>query len=224
MRKMLYSTIILSAVLLFSGIPYVQGSLPVPTSIILNQVPKSAYFGDELRISGQLIESVSREGVFNAKIKVVDNKPSGQEVLVTTTTRKYGLFTASWKAPIEDRDRTMHLIVKYDGSEGYTASIRDQTLMVKLMPLEVKFQYLQNVYKQGESVEIIFTVSSLQRPVEPDIIRTNFNAKPVTVTAYGMGNYVYETGPLQKGHNQFFVNVYKEGYKTVSRSITFTAT
>lgn len=224
MRGKFYVVIMFSIVLLFAGTTSLDARSTKVTAIILNQVPTSAYFGDELKVTGKLIEAATGEGIANAEIKIIDNKPSGQEVLVTTKTRKYGLFTATWNASLDDpRDRTMHLRVKYDGSADYTASIsREHTIMIRLLPLEIKFQYLKSFYKQGESIEIIFTVTSLQKPVEPDILRTNFNSKPVTVTAYGKGNYVYETEPLAKGHNQFFVSALKDGYKTVSRIITIT--
>ncbi|MEM2761028.1 MAG: hypothetical protein QXW73_09615 [Nitrososphaerales archaeon] len=121
----------------------------------------------------------------------------------------------------EPKDKTIHLIVKYDGSLEHTASVsREKTMMVKLLPLEVQFQYLRSFYKEGESAEIIFSVTSSRQLVEPDVLHVSFNVKPVTNVTYGTGNYVYETDPLSKGHNQFFVSVSKYGYETLSRIIT----
>lgn|SRR5574341_33956 len=124
--------------------------------------------------------------------------------------------------PLEDpRDKTVHLIVKYDGSANYVGSIsREHTITVRLLPLEINFLYLKSSYKQGETPEIIFEVTSRGKLVKPDIIYASFNGQIVTPAVYGTGNYVYETTPLSKGHNQFFVNVSKVGYETVSRIIT----
>lgn len=214
---------LLSAVLLVSSMSSLEAKPAKVTMITLNQVPKSAYFGDEVKVTGQLIEAATGNGIANAEIKIIDNKPSGKEVLATTKTRKYGFFAASWNVSIDSKDTTIHLLVKYDGSEDYTASVsRQHSVKIKLLPLEITFLYLNNFYRQGESPEIIFTVSSFQKPVEPDVLRASFNGKPAKVDVYGKGNYVYETEPLAKGHNQFFVNVSKAGYETVSRIITIT--
>lgn len=36
------------------------------TSIALGQVPNSVYFGDEVKVSGQLIAAYTKEGIVNA--------------------------------------------------------------------------------------------------------------------------------------------------------------
>jgi len=223
MWKMLYAAIAFSVVLMSGSTSLEAGSTKV-TSIILNQVPTSTYFGDEIKATGKLVEVGSGRGIANAEIEVIDNKPSGQVTLLSTKTRKYGFFTATWMVSLNDpRDTTMHLIVKYDGSANYTASVsKERGITVQLLPLEIKFQYLKSFYNKDESAEIIFTITSLQKPIEPDVMHVNFNSKPITPVSYGIGNYVYETDPLSKGHNQFFVSALKDGYKTVSRIITIT--
>ena len=223
MRKMRYAALLLSFALLLASTASLEATPAKVTAIILTQVPKSAYFGDELKVTGRLLEAASGEGIANAEIKIIDNKPVAQEILGSTKTRKYGFFTATFKTSLGERDRTLNLIVKYDGSADHTASTsREQTIMLKLLPLEITFLYLKSFYKQGETPEIIFAVTSLRKPVEPDVLHVNFNGKPVKPSSYGLGNYVYETEPLAKGHNQFFVSVSKDGYKTVSRVITIT--
>lgn len=221
MRRMHYTAILLSVTLLFSGAASFAVN-PKVTTITLSQVPKSVYFGDKITVTGLLIEAGTKQGVAKAEVQIIDNRPAGEQVLASTKTRKYGYFTATWNAALDDpRDRTVHLVVKYDGSTDYTASVsREQTIMVKLLPLEITFQYLKSSYSNGESAEIIFSVTSRQKLIEPDVLHVSFNGKPVKVDVYGTGNYVYETGPLSKGHNQFFVNVSKYGYETVSRIIT----
>jgi len=220
--KMLLGAIIISIMLLVSSANSLEARAGKATTIILNQTPKFVYVGDQLKVTGQLIETNTGEGISNAEIKVIDNKPGGQEILVSTKTRKYGFFTSTWKMSLGDpRDKTVHLLVRYDGSETYVGSISgEHTIMVRLLPLEINFLYLKSSYKRGETPEIIFEVTSRGRLVEPDTVYTSFNGQIVRPAVYGMGNYVYETPPLSKGHNQFFVNVSKLGYETVSRIIT----
>ena len=222
MERILFATMILSVLLLLSGVNSFGVVATKVTAIKLNRVATMAYIGDELMVTGRLVEAGSGEGIAKEEIKIIDNKPSGQDLLVSSKTRKYGFFTAKWETSKYDpRDSTMHLIVKYDGSSNYTASVsREHTIMVIPLPIEIKFQYLKSNYDQGEIAEIIFTTTSLQNPIQPDVLHTNFNSKSVMVAAYGKGNYVYETEPLSKGHNQFFVNAGKEGYSTVSLMIT----
>lgn len=219
---MLFPAIIISVMLLVSNAASLEAKTMKTTTVILNQPPRSAYIGDQLKIAGQLIETNTGEGIANAEIKVIDNKPSGEEILVSTKTRKYGLFTSTWKLSLGDpRDKTVHLLVRYDGSENYVGSIsREHTIMVRLLPLVINFLYLKSSYKQGEAPEIIFEVTSRGRLVEPDTVYASFNGQMVSPAIYGTGNYVYQTPPLSKGHNQFFVNVSKLGYETVSRIIT----
>jgi hypothetical protein len=221
MTRIIYVAIILSIILLFPNITSLEIGPKKVTTIVLSQVQKSAYFGEELKVTGRLLIASTGEGIANADIKIIDNEPVGQKILVSTKTRKYGYFIASWKTEFGERDRTMHLIVKYDGSADYTASVsREQTVMVRLLPLEINFLYLHSYYKEGDAPEIIFMISSLRNPVEPDVLRVSFNGKPVKVDSYGSGNYVYQTEPLSKGHNQFFVSVSKDGYRTASKVIT----
>jgi len=216
---------LMSVTLVLSSIAAASAANPISktTVLTLNRAPVSVYFGDEIKVTGQLVEARTGQGIVGANIKLIDNEPVGQKVLASATTRKYGLFTASWTATLDDpsRDSAIHLIVKFDGSASYTASVsREQAIIVKLLPLELKFQYLKSFYKQGESAELIFTVTSLRKLVEPAIIRVNFDGKPVSVTSYGTGNYVYETPPLSKTQHQFFVSVSKYGHSTVSQIIT----
>lgn len=220
--RMLLAAIIISVMLLVSSATSLEARTGKTTAVILNQPPKSVYIGDQLKVTGQLIETNTGEGIANAEIKVIDNKPSGQVILVSIKTRKYGFFTSTWKMSLEDpRDKTVHLIVKYGGSENYIGSIsREHTITVRLLPLEINFLYLKSSYKQGETPEIIFEVTSRRKLVEPDTVYASFNGQIVRPAVYGTGNYVYETVPLSKGHNQFFVNVSKVGYETVSRIIT----
>jgi hypothetical protein len=193
------------------------------TMLTLNTASRSVYFGDEIKVSGKLTEVRTGQGIVGVNIKFVDNEPVGQKILASATTRKYGLFTASWRAALDDpdRDSAVHLVAKFDGSANYTASIsKEKTITVRLLPLEIKFEYLKSFYNEGESAEIIFTVISLRKLVEPDIVRVNFDGRPVSVTSYGIGNYVYETPPLSKTQHQFFVSVSKYGYSTATQIIT----
>lgn len=192
-----------------------------PTIVALNRIPSSVYFGEEVRVTGKLVDA-SGEGIVGATVKFIDNEPVGQKILASVVTRKYGLFTAGWTAALDDtRDRSIHLVVRYDGSANYTGSVsREQTIMVRPIPLELKFQYLKNVYSKDESAEIVFTVTSRRIPVEPDLIKASLDGVPVTVTAYGKGNYVFETPPLSKPWHQFYVSVSKHGYFPASQSIT----
>lgn len=216
-------SIMLSSLLFTAVAVPTDATFPRISKITLSQVPNVTYFGAEMKITGQLVDAATGEGLPNREIQVINNEPSGSEVLFSTETRKYGYFVASWKNQTENTmDTTMHLLVSYDGSEEYTASVsREHTVTVKLLPLEVEFLYLKNVYNQGESTEIIFTVSSLGKPVEPDVLRVIFNSKVVNPAVYGKGNYVYETDPLSADlPNQFFVGVSKDGYESTSRMIT----
>jgi len=225
MKRIFLLVALISAALAVSSIAVAYAANPISktTMLTLNRAPASVYFGDEIKVTGQLVEARTGEGVVGVNVKLIDNEPVGQKVLASTTTRKYGLFTASWTATLNDPNRSsaIHLVAKFDGSANYTASVsKEQTIMVKLLPLEIKFQYLKSYYKQGKSAEIIFTVTSLKKLVEPDIMRVSFDGKPVSVDSYGTGNYVYETPPLSKAQHQFFVSVSKYGYSTASQIIT----
>ena len=225
MKRIFLLITLVSIMLVLSSITTTSTANPISktTVLTLNRASASVYFGDEIKVTGQLLEARTGVGIVGVSVKLIDNEPVGQKVLTSVTTRKYGLFTASWAATLDDtnRDSAIHLIAKFDGSANYTAAVsREQTIMVRLLPLEIKFQYLKSFYKQSESAEIIFTVTSLRKPVEPDIMRVNFDGKPASVTSYGTGNYVYETQPLSKAQHQFFVSVSKHGYSTASQVIT----
>lgn len=224
MKALLLTLMVLAA---FALVPAdtvsAASSIGKTTVLTLNRVPTSAYFGDEIRVTGKLIDASTGEGIVGAAIKLIDNEPVGQNVLTSTTTRKYGLFSAGLTATLDDpqRDSAVHLLVKFDGSANYTASVsREQTVMVRLLPLEVRFQYLKNIYSEGEAAEVVFTATSLGKPVEPDIIKASFDAISVSPASYGTGNYVYETPPLSKTQHQFYVSVSKYGYSTASQIIT----
>jgi hypothetical protein len=148
MRKMRYTALLLSFALLLASTASLEAAPAKVTAIILTQVPKSAYFGDEVKVTGRLLEAGTGEGIANAEVKIIDNKPVAQEILGSTKTRKYGFFTATFKSSLGERDRTLNLIVKYDGSADHTASTsREQTIMLKLLPLEITFLYLKSFYK-----------------------------------------------------------------------------
>jgi hypothetical protein len=215
---------LLSIILVLSSAAAYGSMHATVTTIILNQVPKSGHLGEELKITGRLIETSTGEGIVNAKLTVIDNSPSGQTILASAKTRKHGFFVATWQVTMDDpRDTTQHLVVKYKGSANYTASVsREHGVSIKRLPLEITFMYLKSYYKQGERAEIIFTATSMRKPVEPDALYASFNGSPVDLSIYGKGNYVYETEPLSKGHNQFFVSASKHGYETISRVITIT--
>jgi hypothetical protein len=210
--------------LVLSSITTASAPAPTKTTLLtLNRAPTSVYFGDEIKISGQLVESRTGQGVVGAKIKLIDNEPGEQKVITSSTTRKYGLFTASWKATLDDpnRDNIIHLMAKFEGSTGYSMAIsRQQSLTVKLLPLDIKFEYLQSSYKRGEPAEIIFTVTSFRKLIQPDTVRVSFDGKSVSVVNYGTGNYVYETPPLTKAQHQFFASVSKYGYSSATQFIT----
>ena len=225
MKNIFLLITLMSVVLVFSSVATASAANPISKTagLTLSRAPTSVYFGDEIKVIGQLVEARTGQGIVGTSVKLIDNEPVGQKVLASATTRKYGLFTASWTATLDgpNRDSAIHLVAKFDGSANYTASIsREQTIMVRLLPLEIKFQYLKSFYKQGEAAEIMFTVTSLRKLVELDIVRVNFDGRPVSVTSYGTGNYVYETPPLSKTQHQFFVSVSKYGYSTVSQIIT----
>ncbi len=196
------------------------------TTLILRSAPSTAHHGEEIKVSGELRDAMTGEGIVDAEVKVIDNRPLAQEVLVTTKTRKYGLFVAVFNATLADPDRTgaLHIIAKFEGSESHLPSVsREHTVTVKLAPLDVRFLYLKTQYSQGERAEVIFTVTSGNTMLEPEIMRTSFDGSPVAVKSYGTGNYVYETPPLTKGWHQFFVSVSKPGYGTLSRIISIKA-
>jgi len=225
MKRTFLLLTLLSAMLIFSSIISTSASSPISKTamLTLNSAPRSVYFGDEIKVSGKLTEARTGQGIVGVNIKFVDNEPVGQKVLASATTRKYGLFTVSWTAALDDpsRDSAVHLVAKFEGSANYTASIsKEKTITVRLLPLEIKFEYLKSFYNQGESAEIIFTVISLRKLVEPDTVRVNFDGRPASVTSYGTGNYVYETPPLAKTQHQFFVSVSKYGYSTATQIIT----
>jgi hypothetical protein len=210
---------------MFSSVVSESAANPVSktTMLTLNTASRWVYFGDEIKVSGKLTEARTGQGIVGVNIKFVDNEPVDQKILASATTRKYGLFTASWRAALDDskRDSAVHLVAKFYGSANYTASIsKEKTITVRLLPLEIKFEYLKSFYNQGESAEIIFTAISLRKLVEPDTVRANFDGRPVSVTSYGTGNYVYETPPLSKTQHQFFVSVSKYGYSTATQIIT----
>ena len=225
MKRTFLLLTLLSTMLIFSSMVSASAANPVSktTMLTLNTAPRSVYFGEEIKVSGKLLEARTGQGMVGVTIKFVDNEPVGQKVLASATTRKYGLFTASWTAALDDpsSDSAVHLIAKFDGSGNYTTSIsKEKTITIRLLPLEIKFEYLKSYYAEGESAEIIFTVMSLRKLVEPDIVRVNFDGRPITVTSYGTGNYVYETPPLAKTQHQFFVSVSKYGYSTATQIIT----
>lgn len=215
---------LVATMLILSSITTALAVTPIRTTVLtMNRAPISVYFGDEIKISGQLVESRTGQGVVGVKVKLIDDEPGEQKVIASPITRKYGLFTASWRATLDnpDKDSTIHLMAKFEGSANYSMAIsRQQSISVKLLPLEIKFEYLKSSYKQGESAEIIFTVTSLRKLVRPDTVRISFDGKLVSVTTYGTGNYVYETPPLSKAQHQFIVNVSKYGYSPASQIIT----
>ncbi len=223
--KRIFLPVIMSLMIILSSLSAASTTNPTDktTILTLNRVPTSVYFGDEITVTGRLLEGTTGQGIIGVNVKLIDNEPVDQKVLVSVTTRKYGYFTASWTATTNDPNRysVVHLIAKFDGSTQYTPAVsKERTIVVRLLPLEIKFYGLKNSYKQDESIEIIFTLTSLRNPVAPGTMRVSFDGKPVSVADYGLGNYLYETSPLSRGQHQFFVGVSKYGYSTVSQIIT----
>ncbi len=224
--NLLKSLAISMGVLLLSGVLATADAQPLTlTFLTLHPVPTVVVTGDEVSFSGTLT-TIKGQGLVNMTINILEERPSGSNVLASAMTDENGAYTATWIADLDDptRDRIMTVFASFSGAATYSASKSSSLGMrVAIMNMKVSFTFDKQNYFNGEVATFTLKFSSPSGlSIDPESTRAIYYGVTVSLDRKSEGVYIYRTPALTPPTHTLQVIAEKHGYKLFNDATTIT--
>lgn len=187
----------------------------------IDPIPHAVAKGDQVIITGKLIDANTGDGIRGVSVSVLDNRPIDIRTLGNAKTDDEGNFTFIWQANPTERwkDRHMSVIAKFDGSPTYARTVSyDRSMIVEVEKITLELFYTKVNYGSGERVMVFAAFKTHgDRLIDPDKMRATFDSREVIMIRKDTGIYEFVSLPPAKSIHVFTL----KGEKFVEGKLPF---
>ncbi len=211
------------SVIFLLGFLVANAQLTTLTILSIDPVPKEVATGDEIVFSGTLTD-INGNYIVGKTIRIQQERTTSTNILASVTTDENGTFTTTWTADLDNptKDRFLTIFASFEGDDQYRSSISVRAVTkVAIQTMKVSIKLDKQMYYNGDIATFTIKFANpIGEPLDPEMIRTFYDDKVVSLERENEGIYKFKTAWLIPPKHTLQLIAEKYGYEVYTNAIT----